>query len=93
MLPWWFRSADAGDLGSIPELGRSPGEGNGYPLHYSYLENPRTEKSDRLHSMGLQRVGHDRVTNTFTFFLRNAPESTCDFKSYLKATVVKKGWY
>ena len=93
MLPWWFRSADAGDLGSIPESGRSPGEGNGYPLHYSCLENPRTEKSDRLHSMGLQRVGHDRVTNTFTFFLRNAPESTCDFKSYLKATVVKKGWY
>ena len=39
MLPWWFRSADAGDLGSIPELGRSPGEGNGYPLHYSCLGN------------------------------------------------------
>ena len=29
-----------GDLGSIPGLGRSPGEGNGIPLHYSYLENP-----------------------------------------------------
>ena len=28
-----------GDLGSIPELGRSPGEGNGYPLQYSALEN------------------------------------------------------
>ena len=28
-----------GDLGSIPELGRSPGEGNGYPLQYSVLEN------------------------------------------------------
>ena len=25
--------------GSIPGLGRSPGEGNGYPLQYSYLEN------------------------------------------------------
>ena len=31
---------DAGDLGSIPVLGRSPGEGNGNPLHYSCLENP-----------------------------------------------------
>ena len=31
---------DAGDLGSIPGLGRSPGEGNGYPLQYSGLENP-----------------------------------------------------
>ena len=29
----------AGDLGSIPRLGRSPGEGNGYPLQYSGLEN------------------------------------------------------
>ena len=28
-----------GDLGSIPGLGRSPGEGNGYPLRYSGLEN------------------------------------------------------
>ena len=30
----------AGDLGSVPGLGRSPGEGNGYPFQYSYLENP-----------------------------------------------------
>ena len=30
---------NAGDLGSIPGLGRSPGEGNGYPLQYSGLEN------------------------------------------------------
>ena len=29
-----------GDPGSIPELGRSPGEGNGKPLQYSCLENP-----------------------------------------------------
>ena len=28
-----------GDLGSIPGLGRSPGEGNGNPLQYSFLEN------------------------------------------------------
>ena len=30
---------NAGDLGSIPGLGRSPGEGNGNPLHYSCHEN------------------------------------------------------
>ena len=30
----------AGDPGSIPGLGRSPGEGNGNPLQYSCLENP-----------------------------------------------------
>ena len=31
---------NAGDPGSIPGLVRSPGEGNGNPLQYSYLENP-----------------------------------------------------
>ena len=31
---------EAGDMGLIPELGRSPGEGNGYPLQYSCLGNP-----------------------------------------------------
>ena len=31
---------NAGDLGSIPGSGRSPGEGNGNPLQYSCLENP-----------------------------------------------------
>ena len=31
---------DAGDPGSIPGLGRFPGEGNGNPLQYSCLENP-----------------------------------------------------
>ena len=32
-------ACNAGELGSIPGLGRSPGEGNGYPLQYSGLEN------------------------------------------------------
>jgi len=33
----------AGELGSIPGLGRSSGEGNGSPLQFSYLENPMDE--------------------------------------------------
>ena len=33
-------ACDAGDPGSIPGSGRSPGEGNGNPLQYSCLENP-----------------------------------------------------
>ena len=32
-------ACNAGDLGLIPELGRSPGKGNGYPLQYAGLEN------------------------------------------------------
>ena len=38
-LNWWSVCL-LGDLGSVPESGISPGEGNGYPLQYSYLENP-----------------------------------------------------
>ena len=44
-------ACNAGDLGSIPRLGRSPGEGNGNPLHYSCLEDP-----GRLQSTGSQGV-------------------------------------
>ena len=40
-----FAAYDAGDLGSILGLGRSPGEGVGYPLQYSCLENPHGQKS------------------------------------------------
>ena len=32
--------ANAGDAGSVPGSGRSPGVGNGYPLQYSCLDNP-----------------------------------------------------
>ena len=35
-----FNAGAAGDMGSIPGLERSPGEGNGKPLQYSCLENP-----------------------------------------------------
>ena len=38
-------ACNAGDLRLIPGLGRSPGEGKGYPLQYSCLENPRFAKS------------------------------------------------
>ena len=36
-------ASNVGDSGSIPGLGRSPGEGNGNPLQYSCLENPMDE--------------------------------------------------
>ena len=43
-LPWWLSGKESacnvGDVGSIPGLGRSPGEGNGNPLQCSCLENP-----------------------------------------------------
>ena len=45
-------ACNVGDMGLISELGRSPGEGKGYPLQYSGLENS-------MDSMRLQGVGHD----------------------------------
>ena len=38
-------ACNVGDLGSIPGSRRSPGEGNEYPLQYSYLENPHGQRS------------------------------------------------
>ena len=49
---------DARDMGLIPGLGKSPGEGNSNPLQYSCLENPMDEKPGALQSNS-QRVGHD----------------------------------
>ena len=37
-------ACNAGDLGSIPGLGRSPGGGHGSPLQYSCLENPHGQR-------------------------------------------------
>ena len=47
--------ANAGELGSIPGSGRHPGEGNGNPLQYSYLENLTWEAT--VH--GVVRVRHN----------------------------------
>ena len=47
-------TCNAGDLGLIPGLGRFPGEGKGYPLHYSGPEN-----SMDCIVMGLLSAGHD----------------------------------
>ena len=38
-------ACNAGDLGSIPGLGRSPGGGHGNPLQYSCLENPHGQRN------------------------------------------------
>ena len=54
-------TCNAGNLVSIPGLGRSPGEGKGYPLQYSGLEN----SMDCL----VHGVGHNWATFTFTFIL------------------------
>ena len=52
-------ACNAGDMGSIPGSGRSPGEGNGNPLQYSCLENPMDRGPLWATVHGVARVGHD----------------------------------
>ena len=58
-------ACNAGDLGVIPGLGRSPGEGKGYPLQYSGLEN---SMDCIVHGV---TKSHTQLTFTFTtvFFM------------------------
>ena len=53
--------ANAGDAGSIPGLGRSPGVGNGNSLQYSCLENPMKEERSL---MGYRPWGHKELDMT-----------------------------
>ena len=55
-------ACNVGDLGSIPGLARSPGEGNGNPLKYSCLENPMDRGAWWATVHGVARVGHDLAT-------------------------------
>ena len=52
-------ACNEGDLGSIPRLGRSPGERNGNPLQYSCLENSMDRGAWQATVHGSQSVGHD----------------------------------
>ena len=65
-LPWWLSGKEfacqTGDLGSIPELGRFPGEEMATLFSIPAWEISRTEEPGGLQSMGLQRVRHDFET-------------------------------
>ena len=53
--------ASAGDSSSIPDLGRSPGEGNGNPLQYSYLGNPMDKGAWQATDHGPVRVASEKL--------------------------------
>ena len=58
-------ACNAGDLGSVPGVRRSPGGGNGNPLWYSCLENPMDRGAWRATIHVVTRVGLNRATNTY----------------------------
>ena len=69
-------AGDAGDLGSIPGSGRSPGGEYGNPLQYSCLENPMdrgawwaTVYGVAKSQTGLKRLSTHIVSTTFDFFM------------------------
>ena len=74
---------NVGDLGSIPGLGRSPGEGKGYPLQYSGLETvhgveeSQTRLSD-FHSQGLGIRSDCLMTMGFPFEGEDILKLSCD---------------
>ena len=55
-------ACSAGHLGSIPGLGRSPGEEKGNPLQYACQENPMDREAWLATAHGVPRVGHNLVT-------------------------------
>jgi hypothetical protein len=60
-------TCNAGDMGSLSGLGRSPGEGNGNSLQYSCLENPMDRKAWQPLVYGV--TGSWTQLNSFTFFI------------------------
>ena len=62
-------ACNVGDLGSIPGLGRSPGEGDGNPLQYSCLENPMDGGAWQAIVHGVAKSWTRLSGFTFTFIL------------------------
>ena len=68
-------ACNVGDLGSIPELGRSPGGGDGNPLHYSCLENP-TDKG-AWWSITIELKSRTRLSDEHTHRLQSGKKQGC----------------
>ena len=63
-------TCNAGDLGSILGSGRSPGEGNGYPLQYSCLENPMDRGAWRATVHGVPK-SQTRLSDLYRYVFTN----------------------
>ena len=74
-------ACNAGDLGLIPGWGRSPGEGNGNPLHYSCLENhmDREAWQATVHGIAKSRTRLSDFTFTLKDILYRKKEKTQSF--------------
>ena len=71
-------ACNAGDLGSVPGLGRSPGEGKGYPLQYSGLENFR----DYTGHVGAKSDMTEQFSLTSFHFIPIAPSAQVIYRIF-----------
>ena len=62
-------ASNVGDPGSISGSGRSPGEGNGNPLQYSFLENPMDREAWWATVHGVTKSRTQLSDFTFTFYI------------------------
>ena len=99
-LPQWLSSKEstcnAGDLDSIPGLGKSPGEGHSNPLRYSCLENPHGQRSLAGYSLWCRKESHttERLSTAqhnplLHVFCFHAPTGNCSGNIMNGKSVVK----
>ena len=81
-------ACNAGDPGSIPRLGRSPGEGNGNPLQYSCLKNPMDRGAWRatVHGVAKSRTPLRDFTHS------HIPQILMDHTYLLKIQCLRFNW-
>ena len=75
-------AGDAGDAGSIPGLGRSPGGGNGNPLWYSCLENPMDRRDWWATVQGVRKILWRRAWQPTLVFLPGKSHRQKNLESY-----------
>ena len=83
-------ACNTGDLGSIPGLGRTPGEGNGNPRQYSGQENSMARGA--WQSMGSHWVWHDPVTFTLISFPLRSLHMTLTSAVSILSTPFSRGY-
>ena len=88
-------ACNAGDLGLIPGLGRSPGEGKGYPLQYSGLENSKDcidhgvgrRESDTTEQLSLHFIMKLVHLDTYFEYLNSINENAMVFHRMVSITL------
>ena len=80
------------DPGSIPELGRSAGEGNGNPLQYSCLENPLDRGKWQTTAVHGVAKSQTQLSNWTRTYMHSIPISWMNIKAIIFSMFMKRYW-